>query len=1697
VANPGGFASTQGAAAPDELGPADQKAGREVPEVVADAGGAGGAGNDESSDGSDAGSDESSDGSDAGSDDRPTLERMARALAGDESDDHTVTVAVPRGKKSDLVVAIGRTCGQYELIRPLGRGGMGQVFLARDTRLGRLVALKFMRRRSTEHTRRFLEEARATARCNHPSIVTIYEADEHLGHPYMVLEYLAGKTLRQWMEQRHGSASRERAAGAGLSPAYAAELMIPVVRALVYAHELGIVHRDLKPENIMLAESGVIKVLDFGIAKMLAGAEAAAPGKRADTDVEALNRTGNAAGTAYYMAPEQWVRAAPDHRVDIWAVGIVLYELVTGVHPLAPMDKSGLAAALASDAPMPRLRELHPEIGKLGAIIDRCLIKRKDDRLGSARELLSALESIASPRRGSAFDEDASPYPGLAPFQERDAERFFGRAQAVAMVVNRLAEQPLLVVVGPSGAGKSSFVRAGVVPALDRTGDAWESFVVRPGPQPLAALAGLLSQHAWEVSTAVAPTAPNAQAAGDSMTGLAAVSTEELCARLHAEPGFLGAQLRARARRRLSRIVLFVDQFEELYTMAPAGERAAFFACLAGVADDVAAPLRLILSLRSDFLDRTADLQAALPGFQRGLMLLPPMNREGLREALVRPLEGVGHGFEEDELVTDMLGALEHTGSALPLLQFTAARLWELRDRQRRLLTRQSYRQLGGVAGILASHADAVLGAMTLRDRALARALFLRLVTPERTRAVVSVDELRELARPEMSGMAGTAGAAGAPGAPGEAGEAGAIDRVLAHLVDARLLVVETGGAGPHAPTRSLGRSLGHASVEIVHESLIESWPALAAWISESHDDLAFLGRVRHAAREWHAGGRLDELLWRGQAADRARVWQQRYTGELAQTERDFLQAVLAAATRAQRHRRLVLTGAIAALTLVAAVMGLLAWRERAASRLAAQETARAQQAAGRALTQARLARDAGRMAVARELEADPTTVLSLLREVEARDIARSWPVLASSAIRAGVARAVLIGHEDQVFAARFSPDARHVATASWDGTVRLWPADGIGAPVVLRGHTDRVFHVSFSPDGTRLVSASADGTARIWRVDAAGEVSQAGQAGEAGEVREAVVLAGHGDGIRSAVFSPDGTRVLTASLDGTARIWDVRTEKPGAPVVLSGHTDQLRVAWFSPDGARVLTASVDGTARIWNADGTGTPIILAGHTDRLFTATFSADGTRVVTVSGDKTARVWNADGTGEPVVLEGHEAWILDAVFDPGGRRVATSGLDNTARVWNADGTGEPIVLKGHGDTVFAVRFTPDGTRLVTTSSDKTARIWNLDQGTSIVLRGHTGLVRAAELSPDGARLVTAAEDNTARVWNVDGTPQPHVLTGHQAAVYSVAFSPDGKRLLSGSVDRTARLWTLDGTAEPIVFAGHAGPVSSAIFDPTGTRVATGSFDKTVRLWNLDGTPTPVVLTGHTGWIGEVDFSPDGARIATAASDHTIRVWNADGSGEPLVLTGHAGEVLSAKFDAGGTRLVSASADKTVRLWRMDRDPGPVLTLAHPAVVYVAHFSPDGTRIVSACGDGIARVWNADGSGQPLLLEGPTDSLTWANFSPDGTRVITAARDYTAWIWNADGSGVPIVLRGHTQWIDQAAFSPDGTMVATSSEDSTIRLWSDIEPIELDEDWLWRATSYCLPVATRRALLNMDEETAIAQHADCLRRVERARLD
>jgi eukaryotic-like serine/threonine-protein kinase len=776
---------------------------------------------------------------------------------------------------------------QYELIRELGRGGMGQVFLARDNKLGRRVAIKFLAAKSKRFTERFLVEAKVTARVSHENIVAIYGVDELFGLPYMVLEYVEGTTIGKLIENQR------------LPLARTVELIVPVVRALACAHEANIIHRDLKPDNIIVTGAGTVKVLDFGVAKLFtsSGTETPPSGQRVQPIAGGdLNNTraGAIVGTLPYMSPEQLGTDEVDHRSDLWAVGIILYEMLAGKHPLEPVTQGRLfGAAAALDEPMPSLATDMPGLpDRMVQIVNRCLAKRKADRYATAAELLADLEPLLPSRSGRSLTGDESPYPGLTAFQESDANRFFGRKPDIAAAVAKLRDTPLVGVVGPSGVGKSSFVRAGVVPALKSSGEPWEVLIVRPGRYPLSALASTLEL--------MRDSRDSDPVLGDDVTFL-----------LRNEPGTFGARLRARARKKRTQILVFVDQHEELYTLVPdAAERLAFTACLAGAGDDPSGPVRVVVAIRSDFLDRAAEDRRFVEELTHGLVFLQPPSRAGLEAALTHPLEMVGFTFEAG-VVPAMLDTLEATPGSLPLLQFTAAKLWDARDKQRRVLTRDTYLAMGGVAGALATHADEVLAAFSQPDQRTVRAIFQRLVTPERTRAIVDVGELRDVSAD--------------------------VDRLIGHLVSARLLVVQTRGDGATA-------------VELVHESLIKSWPTLQRWLDENHDDAAYLAQIRAAAKQWHTKGRPEGLLWRGEAMEEARLWRSRYQGELPQRESDFLAAVIELATRAtRRKRRLVVAAFVFLSVLVAAAgAGLVAIREKAAEARRAEQTARENEANAR-----------------------------------------------------------------------------------------------------------------------------------------------------------------------------------------------------------------------------------------------------------------------------------------------------------------------------------------------------------------------------------------------------------------------------------------------------------------------------------------------------------------------------------------------------------------------------------------------------------------------------------------------------------------------------------------------------------------------------------------------------------------------------
>jgi WD40 repeat protein/serine/threonine protein kinase len=581
--------------------------------------------------------------------------------------------------------------------------------------------------------------------------------------------------------------------------------------------------------------------------------------------------------------------------------------------------------------------------------------------------------------------------------------------------------------------------------------------------------------------------------------------------------------------------------------------------------------------------------------------------------------------------------------------------------------------------------------------------------------------------------------------------------------------------------------------------------------------------------------------------------------------------------------------------------------------------------------------------------------------------------------------------------------------------------------PTLMLKHSGPVASAQFSPDGSRILTASSDHTARVWNA------------------RTGEPLTGplqHGDVVRAAQFSPDGKLLVTGSTDATARVWDAQTGQP-----LTGplrHGAEVRYAEFSPDGKRIVTASTDHTARVWDAQSGQ---LLTGplqHTADVRFAQFSRDGKLIVTASLDKTARVWDSR-SGQPVTEPlRHGDWVWLADFSPDGKRVATASWDKTARIWDAQ-TGQPLTEPIiHAEPVLAVQFSPDGKWVATGSMDGTARVWDAQTGQLLAgpMRQY-GQVTWVQFSPDGKRLLTASWDNTARVWDAQtGRPFTESLR-HGSRVLSARFSRDGQRIVTASNDNTARLWEpLGGQALPETLT-HGGSVESARFSPDGRWIVTASADNTARMWNAQtGQP----LTGpmkHSDAVNSAEFSPDSKRIVTASSDSTAGVWDA-ASAQPL--TGplkHEAKVLSAHFSRDGRRIVTASADNTARVWDALTGQPVTVPLMHGDQVQSARFSPDGKRVVTACQDGTVRVWDAQ-TGQRLTAPlKQREGATSAEFSPDGRRIVTASRDGTVSVRDAQRC-VPIMepIR-HSDRVVSAEFSPDGSRIATASMDYTAGVW------------------------------------------------------
>ncbi len=1223
---------------------------------------------------------------------------------------------------------------------------------------------------------------------------------------------------------------------------------------------------------------------------------------------------------------------------------------------------------------------------------------------------------------------ESHPFVGLRAFEEGEARLFFGRERETEELVRRLADTPLIMVVGDSGSGKSSLVKAGLVPAF-RGGALADLDGDQPDPR---------RWHVVSLRPRGAPFAGLTEAVVEAArrAGLGLADIDHLRERIRRRDAQSIRDALTDAAPSPKLVLLVIDQFEELWTQTADAERRAFVEVVAALRAGAGEDLRLVLTMRRDYYNLVSEFPDFFTQLEaadgRAKFVTRRMANEAMREAILKPLSLTDAWNEAaaQNLAERVLRDAGDRPGDLALLQMALAEAWRARGEGQDLLA--AYLRRGGVAGALAQAAQEVLDRKLAREpEPLVRGVFLRLA-----RLGEAGGATRRIARRDEFDADGWNIVQRLAGSDFVEGDAGASTRPLARLV-------------------AIAGEPGEETAEILHEALFTQWPPYVRWLREWGADKRVLDRLADDVAEWRREGVAARPLASGADLEVFRALRDgSETGVwLSPDERRFVneseQAQNAATERAAAQAAEIL---------------------RLTNARADAEHARAQEAARSATRARRLTAAAAVLAFLALIGAgvaflsyiDSEVAAGLWRTEQMRSAA-GWAAEEEQRNRAEEQRRTAeaaaqraLENESMALASLSNvargegrgADALRLAVASWprrredQRPALLRALQAIEHATTLPSetvppmrHEGEVWSAVFSPDGRRVVTVSQDGAARLWDAASGAPVGT--------PIRHEVA-------VDSAAFSPDGRLVVTASGDSTARLWDAASGAPlGTPM---RHEAGVTSAAFSPDGRLVVTASWDNTVRLWNA-ASGAPLgAPMRHEREVNAAAISPDGRLVVTASSPGRARLWNT-ANGAPIGAPmRHEGGIWSAAFSPDGRRVVTASADRTARLWDA-ARGAPIgAPMRHEGPVWSVAFSPDGKRVLTASGDRTARLWDAASGAPLgAPMRHDGEVRSAAFSPDGRWVLTASLDGTARLWDAASGATVRAPTRHEGSVVSAAFSPDGRRLVTASEDRTARLWDAASGAPVGAPMRHEERVYSAAFSPDGRRVVTASWDGTARLWDAT-TGAPVGLSmRHQGAVNSAAFSTDGTRVVTASSEErTVRLWDA-ASGAPLgPPMRHEIGVTSAAFSPDGRLLVTASLDGTARLWDAPTGAPVGAPMRHVDVVASAAFSADGQLVVTASHDRTARLWNAASGapvGAPMRHEQPVYS---AAFSPDGRLVVTASLDGTARLWGAAGGGPIGAPMRHEDVVRSAAFSPDGRLVVTASVDRTARLW--------DVSWLQR---------------------------------------
>lgn len=1169
------------------------------------------------------------------------------------------------------------------------------------------------------------------------------------------------------------------------------------------------------------------------------------------------------------------------------------------------------------------------------------------------------------------------PYRGLNAFREEDAPFFYGRERFTTSLQEAVEQKPLVSLIGPSGSGKSSIVFAGLLPKM-REEEGWLITSCRLGSHPFQALSSAL--------TALQKPPLRESHRLNQPQDMAAALIAGECSLPQAMDFVLDHYSQQQ------RLLLVIDQFEELYTLCPHPDKRRRFldellSAVQAEPERARPPYAILLILRADFMGQALAYRPFADTLQEGVLLLGPMRREELQEAIAQPAEKQGAVFEPG-LVDRILDDVGEEPGYLPLLEFALTLLWERSDSG--YLTHNTYEQLGRVEGALAGYAEGVYGDLTQDQQEKAPQIFTQLVKPgegtEDTRRIATKAEIGEDNWP--------------------------LTRLLA---DHRLLVMGWDASG-------------NQTVELAHEALIQRWERLQGWLATNRAFRTWQERLRAALQQWQTSSRDEGALLRGVPLAQAEGWFVIREEELSPVEKEFIQASISLRERrqneheAQQQRQLaaerrarrflgLLAGVLAVATLISVLMVNYSLKQQ---------------------RQAQVAYSQSMAANAREALNDHSTLLGLSLALEANQIKDPPPeskrVLMDAAYAPGPrwlanAKALFGDGRMTCTALDIGPLGRTALLGLSDGVLIHWDIGSKKEHLRLEGHGAQINDVVFGPDGSTALSGGDDGQVIFWDL-VTGE----------GIYR----LEGHSGAVRTVDISPDGELGVSGGYAGANLIdpgelivWDLKHGK----VVhrLEGHTAGVVAARFTADGNGILSSSGDKSVYLkqkattelvaarydlilWDAKNKEVIWELRDLEDDVYSIDISPDGTRAITGSYDGTVSLRNLENGKRIRLFEGHQRPVSAVVFTPDGRKVLSGSLDTTLILWDIN-RGELLdTFEVHNGDVIDVAVNPDGRSALSVSFDGELVLSDLVDASEVrKLRGHGDLVYDVALTPDGKYALSASGgeifgaasyDTSIRFWDLTKGEQIRMHDFPSLnAIFQVAISPDGRTALVVGTDPWVRIWDLEKWAEVSRLEGHTDWVTGVEFTPDGKKALSASMDGTLILWDISQKEIIYRMDGHGKGLWALAASPDGRTAVSDSGDSSFILWDLETGQEirsfarPLSV-GEQGSSGLAYLPDGKT-VISCERDGYIIEWNLESGEEIRRLGNHPSIRTRVVISPDGRfAMTSSETDGSLMLWNLD-TGELIRRSEYTDSIFDLTITPDGRNVFFGSADTNIVQW------------------------------------------------------------------------------------------------